>query len=177
MRHCTFLIFNVQIYFASLFDEQNTQIRSLTSKHSFIQNVILKRAMQFYSWLRMVSSAYLHVLASCFDVRYEKTVRLLLNPACRGLCFNYFRSIYMYWCPTRFSCQMMFVSYNSNIMGTTSITGTVYPFGTPQCTSGFYWGSRYPIFSFLFSVLSSIVCLVCRLSFGYYPVWPSIDGI
>ena len=81
--------------------------------------------MQFYSWLSMIRSTYLHVLASCFDVRYEKTVRLLLNPACRGWCFNYFRSIYMYWCPTRFSCQMMFVSYNSNIMGTTSIAGTV----------------------------------------------------
>jgi len=38
--------------------------------------------------------------------------------------------IYIYWCPTSFPYQMMFVSYNSNTTGVTGGAGTTYPPGT-----------------------------------------------
>jgi hypothetical protein len=31
---------------------------------------------------------------------------------------------YVYWCPTRFSCQKMFVSFSGNTTGVTSGAGT-----------------------------------------------------
>jgi len=45
-----------------------------------------------------------------------------------------------------------------NTTGATSGSGTAYPSGAPEFTSGVWWGSYYSIFSFM-------VCLVDRLSF------------
>jgi hypothetical protein len=42
--------------------------------------------------------------------------------------------IYANWCQTRFSFQMMFVSFNSNTTGVTSGAGTTYPSGAPEFT-------------------------------------------
>ena len=43
---------------------------------------------------------------------------------CMAVLFVLFVFIYVhvYWCPTRFPCQMMFVSFNSNTTGVTSRT-------------------------------------------------------
>jgi hypothetical protein len=40
--------------------------------------------------------------------------------------------------PTRFSCSMIFVSFNSNTTGATSGVGTVYPI-SPFFSAGFMW--------------------------------------
>jgi len=45
--------------------------------------------------------------------------------------------VFIYWCPTRFLYQMMFVSFNGNTTGVTSGTGTSNPSGAPQFTSCF----------------------------------------
>ena len=38
-------------------------------------------------------------------------------------------------------------------MGATSGAGTAYPYGAPEFTPGFKWGSFYSIFSFMCTVL------------------------
>ena len=40
--------------------------------------------------------------------------------------FMLFAFIYVYWCPTRFTFHIMFVSFSSNMTGTTSGSGTSY---------------------------------------------------
>jgi hypothetical protein len=44
---------------------------------------------------------------------------------------------------------MVFVSFKTNMMGTTNGSGTAYPSVTPEFTPGFMWGSCCSIFSFL----------------------------
>ena len=51
--------------------------------------------------------------------------------------FMLFVFIYVYWCPTRFLYQMMFVTFNSNTTGVTCGAGTAYPSGTPEFTPEF----------------------------------------
>ena len=48
---------------------------------------------------------------------------------------------YTYWCPTQFSYQMMFMSFNINITGVTGGAGTASLFGTPEVTPGLNRGS------------------------------------
>jgi len=43
----------------------------------------------------------------------------------------------MYWCPTRFPYQMMFVSFNINTTGVTCGEGTANPSRAPELTPGF----------------------------------------
>ena len=76
-------------------------------------------------------------------------------------CFiDIFVFIYVYWCPTRFLYQMMFVSFNGNTTGDTRGAGTANPSGSPVFVHPrFLWGSCWSIFSFLWSVLWIIVCL------------------
>jgi len=40
--------------------------------------------------------------------------------------------INVYWCPTRFQYQMMFVSFNYNTTGISCGTGTAHPSGAPE---------------------------------------------
>ena len=53
-----------------------------------------------------------------------------------------------------------------NTTGATSGTGTAYPSGAPEFTTGFLWGSCYSIFSF--------ICMFCRSLFVllYFFFWP-----
>ena len=57
--------------------------------------------------------------------------------------FSLFLFIYAYWCATRFPCQMMFVSFNSNTTGVTGGAGIANPSGAPELTAGFS-GVRVP---------------------------------
>ena len=43
-------------------------------------------------------------------------------------------SIYVYWCPTRFPYQMMFLSFYSNTTGDTSGAGAAYLSGAHEFT-------------------------------------------
>ena len=45
--------------------------------------------------------------------------------------------IYIYWCPTRFPYQMIFVSFNTKMTGVTSGAETVDPSGTPKLSTDF----------------------------------------
>jgi len=70
-------------------------------------------------------------LVPCCDVRYDfhvNGVRIVFL-FCREfmLYLLYFEFIYLYWCPTRFPFQKMFVSFNSVTCG----TGTVNPSEAP----------------------------------------------
>ena len=58
------------------------------------------------------------------------------------------------------------VCYQINTTGVTSGVGTVYPFGAPEFTIDFEWGSCYSTFSF--------ICMLCRQLFVllYFIVWP-----
>ena len=49
----------------------------------------------------------------------------------------FFVFINVYWCPTRFPCYMMLVSFNSNTKGNNSGAGTAYPSGKPEIILGF----------------------------------------
>ena len=57
---------------------------------------------------------------------------------------------------------MMFISFNSNIMGATSWTGIVYP---SRSTEFFKWDSWCSIFSILCSVTWTLVCVFVLFSF------------
>ena len=46
---------------------------------------------------------------------------------------------YVYWCATRFPCQLMFVAFDSKTTGATSGTWIANPSGAPEFTPGFQW--------------------------------------
>ena len=48
-----------------------------------------------------------------------------------------FLIIYVYWCPTRFPFQTMFVSFYSNKTGVINGAGTANPSEVPEFTPGF----------------------------------------
>jgi len=59
--------------------------------------------------------------------------------------------IYVYWCPTRFRYHLIFISFKSNMTGTTSGEGIAYSSGVPP---QFVWGcSCCSVFCFLGRVL------------------------
>ena len=59
---------------------------------------------------------------------------------------------------TRFTFQIMFVSFNSNTTGVTCGAGTSYPCGSYEFTLGFQQGSCCSMLSLLGSVLQIVVC-------------------
>ena len=82
--------------------------------------------------------------------------------------------MYVYWCLMQSPCQLMFVSFNSNMAGETYGAGTANPFGAPELILGFQLASCCLSFSFLCTVL---YILVCPFSFGHCIVCPiSIYG-
>jgi len=105
-----------------------------------------------------------------------KYVLIVLTPICfvRVSCFIYVFFcvfIYVFWSPTRFPYQMMFVSFNSNTTGATCGAGTVKPFGL-EFTLGFsvVRVTRSLLFCVvfcrsLFVLLSNFFWPLCCLSF------------
>ena len=64
---------------------------------------------------------------------------------------NCFKIHQLYWCPTRFPWQMIFVQFNSNTTGATSGTGSTNLSGPPEFTHGIQWDrSLFVLFSILF---------------------------
>ena len=70
-------------------------------------------------------------------------VRFVLAPICvvgggggggGRFLFMLFAFIYVYWCPTQFPYQMMFVSSNRNTAGVTCGAGTTNPSGAQEFT-------------------------------------------
>jgi hypothetical protein len=92
-----------------------------------------------------------------------------------------FLLIYLYWCPTRFQYQMMFLLYYRKTKTVTSITDISYspPPGAPEFTPYSLYCSYCSIFCFLCSVLYITVCpfisfaltmilsVFCQFSFGH----------
>ena len=82
----------------------------------------------------------LHVftfLVPCYYVRYDFhvkrcSVRLCFFFYICYVLFIFFVFIYAYCCPTRFPCQMSFVSLNSNRTDVTSGEGNGYLSGVPE---------------------------------------------
>ena len=86
-------------------------------------------------------------------------------------CFIYF--ICLYWCPTRFPCHLMFVSYNCNMTGATNGAGTAYPAGAPMFIRRYLVGFVlfcWRLFVFLFFFyFYSLYCLSFHLWFLITP--------
>ena len=103
------------------------------------------------SHLDCLSSKYT-LYVYCHNV-YSKCKRV-------NVVFMLFLFIYLYWCPTRFQCQMMFLSYYRKTRNVTSITKTSYttPPGAPEFTTCSLQSSCCSIFSHLCSVLYITVC-------------------
>ena len=59
---------------------------------------------------------------------------------------------------TRFPYQMMLLSFNSHLTAVTSRTGTSNPSREPEFTPSLQWSTCSSIFSFLCSVLWTIIC-------------------
>jgi hypothetical protein len=99
-------------------------------------------------------------LVQCCDVRNDFRVKrclICLNShlSCRDSCFIYAICIfYVYWCPTRFPYQIMFVSLNSN---TTDVT-----YGAELLTLLEHLSSS-PVFGPVHVARSLVFCVVfCR---------------
>jgi hypothetical protein len=86
---------------------------------------------------------------------------------CRDSCFIYAICIYVYWCPTRFPCKMMFVSFNSNTTGFTCWAGTANTSGAHEFTLRFLWGWCCSIISVMF-VDNCFSFFACPL---HWPTW------
>ena len=90
-------------------------------------------------WLVLFISS-LHVftfLIPCCDVRYDFYIKMIFGRnffICLVSCFINVISVYL---RIRSLCEMMFVSFNSNITGVTYGTGTAIPSGAPEFTSEF----------------------------------------
>ena len=78
--------------------------------------------------------------------------------------------IYVYWCPTRFPCQMRFEPFDSNTTSVTGGAGTANLSRTSLFNPGLWWGSCCSIFS-LFVDRCLSFCPVC---YGHYVVCPSL---
>jgi hypothetical protein len=61
--------------------------------------------------------------------------------------------IYVYWCPTPFPYQMMFILFNSYTGSATSGTGSTDPSGTSEFTTGFYVVARIAESLFVYVVI------------------------
>ena len=64
---------------------------------------------------------------------------------------SFYIDLSLFCCTTRCSCKIMFVSFNSNTRGVTSIERTAYPSGAHEFTSSFQWSQCCSTFSFLCS--------------------------
>ena len=66
----------------------------------------------------------------------KNDIRVVFSHICFVI-FMLFLFIYVYWCPTWFPFQMMFVSFYSNKTGVINGAGTANPSGVPEFTTGF----------------------------------------
>jgi hypothetical protein len=81
-------------------------------------------------WFKTKISVYQHI----FNVLFVLTSICFVGVSC----FIYVICMYLlYWCSTRFSHQMMFVSFNSNTTVVTCGTGTGNPYEAPEFTPSF----------------------------------------
>ena len=99
------------------------------------------------------------------DIRYDFRVKTMfdscvLTPICfveGSVLFMSIVFIYVFWCPTRFLYQMMFVSCKSSTMGATCGAETANPCGAHDFT---------PAFSGVRVSRSSVFCIIfCRSLF------------
>jgi len=73
--------------------------------------------------------------------------------------------IYVCWCPTRFPCQMMFMSFTSNTTGVTS--------GARTATFRSIWAHLICLWCLIISFLCSLFqIMICPFSFGHFIVYP-----
>ena len=81
--------------------------------------------------------------------------------------------IYVYWCPTRFPYQMMFVLLNSNSTGANSGAGTAYTF-PKHPTSTPYFSEVHVAWSLIFSAVmvdycsSFCHCIICPSIYNFW---------
>jgi len=116
----------------------------------------------FISGIRVVHFVKLHVFTFfgsvllCTQFPCNNHVQFIFTPIYFvgiHVLLMLFVFINIYWCPTRFPCQMMFMSFNSNMTGVTYGAGTANPSGAPEFTPSLKWGPCCSIFRFLCSVL------------------------
>ena len=99
-----------------------------------------------------VSSNYIFSVLSCCDVRYDFLLKTMfgsfslpfvLQRVCLMWCLCILTYMHVYWCPTRFPCHRMLVSFNSNYNTTSSRTCrlsiVISPIEECQFQQGSYW--------------------------------------
>ena len=111
---------------------------------------------------------------------HKNDVLVVFTPICfvGGSCFIHvtffvFVFIYVYWCPTRFPYQMMFVLLNSNSTGANSGAGTAYTF-PKHPTSTPYSSEVRVAWSLIFSAVmvdycsSFCHCIICPSIYNFW---------
>ena len=115
--------------------------------------------------LLLVEFVLFMLLVPYCDIRYDFRVKTMfdscvLTPICfveGSVLFMSIVFIYVFWCPTRFLYQMMFVSCKSSTMGATCGAETANPCGAHDFT---------PAFSGVRVSRSSVFCIMfCRSLF------------
>jgi hypothetical protein len=81
-------------------------------------------------------------------------------------------------CRKHFLVLSSFMTYHQvckwiNTTDATSGAGTAYPYGAPEFTTGFWWGSCYSIFSFMYICFVDRCLSFCTFSFGHCVVCSS----
>ena len=87
-------------------------------------------------------------------------VQFIFTPICfvgDSFLLMLFVFTYVYWGSTRFTYQMIFMSFKSNTTGVISEAGITNPSEAPEFTPGFNSGVALSILSFLCRVLYNIV--------------------
>ena len=88
------------------------------------------------SWVRVVHVVKLHVITclvpcSALISAQKRSLFCLYSHVLQGfICYLCYLYLCVYWCPTRFSYQMMFVSFNTNRTGVTNEAETADPSGS-----------------------------------------------
>ena len=110
-------------------------------------------------------------LVPCCDIRYDFCIKMISRLPFAlyevHVLFMVFTYIYVYWCPSRFPYQMMFVLVISNTAGVACRAG--YPYlSSPQVFSG-VCVARTLVFSEIFCILLFVLftfchCTVCSSS-------------
>jgi hypothetical protein len=122
MQHFLTLV-TVSSLFLCLVMIQTFNHRTITVQPFYLHCLFLSKLM--------VVIAISDCVHQVFVLLKEKPNNIQTPVIYNGWFIMFFVFIYVYWCPTRFLCQMMLVSLNSNTTGVISGAGTASPSGAP----------------------------------------------
>ena len=81
---------------------------------------------------------FIVLMSTAISAQKRYSVRLYNPFVLYGVIFMLVVCIYVYWCPTRFLYQIIFMSLNSNMTGVTGGAGTSNPFRAHEFTRNLF---------------------------------------